>query len=206
MTALGRVIGSWFMVHGKKKNILDTNHELRTHNQPGFSLVEILVAVSIIVLLGVIAIPSLRQFSKEQEIDSVALQVLNTLKTAQSSASSRIKCPNSSNEPADTWTVQLNTNSYSLIATCQSSSQTIFTRSYLPSESYTTDTFSGSLNVCTAPGGLPVDIIFSRSRISYLCNGSSTVNTENILLTITNSSGSLSKIVKIDQGGVIKIE
>lgn len=176
----------------------------------GFSLVEILVAVSIIVLLGVIAIPSLKQFSKEQEIDSVALQVLNTLKTAQSSASSRIKCPINS-DPADTWTVRLNANSYSLIATCQSSNQTInqtiFTRSYLPSESYTTDTFSGSLNVCTVPpAGLPVDIIFSRSRISYLCNGSATVNTGNILLTITNSSGSLSKIVKIDQGGVIKIE
>lgn len=202
MAALEKVIRLSFIVYRKKQKFSTTNPGLRTHSQPGFSLVEILVAVSIIVLLGIIAIPNLRQFSKEQEIDSVALQVLNTLKTAQSSGVSRIKCPNG--EPADTWTVRLTPDDYSLIATCQiSGSQTFFTKEYIPSTAVTADTFSGSLNVCA---GASVDIIFAKSLISYLCSGSTTSQTGTVELTLTNSSANLTKIVKIEPGGVIKIE
>lgn len=168
----------------------------------GFSLVEIIVAISIIALLGAIAIPNLRNLSKEQEIDSAALQVLNTLKTAQSSASSRIRCSN--DEASDSWTVRLAPGNYSLIAGCQTSgNQTIFTRVYAPASTATAAAYSGNSNVCS---GSTVDIIFSRSQIYYLCSGSVTPQTGSVNLTLSNSTETLTKVVKIDQGGVIKIE
>lgn len=174
---------------------------LQSSAKKGFSLIEILVAISIIVLLGIIAIPNLKQFSKDQEIDSVAVQVLNALKTAQSQAASRIKCPNG--ESSLNWKISLAAQNYSLIATCESITQTIFTNPYSPASPATSDTYSGSVDVCSIPP--PVEIIFSGNQISYLCNGSATTNTGNILLTITGSSGA-TKTVKIESGGVIKIE
>lgn len=205
MAALEKVIRLLFIVHRRKQSQLTTNYKLQTTNRRGFSLVEILVVVSILALIGIVAIPNLRRFSKEQEIDNVALQVLNTLKTAQSQASSRIKCPNG--ESADNWTVRLTVNGYSLIAGCQTSGpQDIFTKPYKPSTA-TTDTFGGGLSVCgVSSGGDSVDVVFSQNQVNYVCTSSPTLETGLVLLTLSNSSGDFVRLIRIEPGGVIKIE
>lgn len=168
----------------------------------GFTLIEILVAVSIIAILGVVAIPNLRNFSKSQEIDASAQEVVNVLKTAQSSAQSRIKCPKG--EVSDTWIVRLTTNNYSLVARCQTSGdEYVFVRSYSSSDADSATTFKGSISVCS---GDTVDVIFSKSQINYLCFTQAAPQTGTISLTLTNSEETLSKIVKIESGGVIKVE
>lgn len=161
------------------------------------------MAVGIIGLLSAIAFPNLRSFLKQGEIDSAALQVLNTLKIAQSSAHSRIKCPK--DEVSDTWIVRLTPQNYSLISVCQTSKeQFIFSnRPYSPSAADTVKTFTGDVNVCPND---TTDIVFSKSRVNYICLSQVTLKTGTVRLTLTNSAGNLSKVVRIESGGVIKVE
>ena len=171
-------------------------------NKRGFSLVEVLVALGIIAILGAVAVPNLRNFSLNQEIESTAAQVANILKTAQSSAISRIKCPNG--DTTETYIVRLTSNNYSLVAKCDlSGDQIINIYPYAPQGSGNNNSFTGSIDVCP---GLTTDIIFTKSQITYLCFGSITPQTGNVKLTLRNSSGSLQKTVKIEPGGVIKVE
>lgn len=168
----------------------------------GFSLVEVLVSLGIIALLSAVAVPNLRNFSRNQEIEATAAQVANTLKTAQSSAISRIKCPNG--DTSETYIVRLTLNNYSLVARCDlSGDQIINIYPYSPQASDTKTTFLGSIDVCP---GQTTDVIFSKSQISYLCFGATVAQTGNVTLTLRNASNSLSKAVKIEAGGVIKVE
>jgi Tfp pilus assembly protein FimT len=162
------------------------------------------VAVGVIALLGGIAIPNLRNFSSNQEIETTASQVVNTLKLAQSSALSRIKCPR--DEVTDSWRVRLTSNTYSIIADCEDSGEEIISvYSYSPDAAGSQSLFSANNNLCP---GVTTDVIFTTSMISYKCFGTTTVNplTQDFRLTLVNSSGTLSKVVKIEVGGVIKVE
>lgn len=167
----------------------------------GFSLIEVMVAIGIIALIGAISIPNLRKFSSEQEIDNVSLQVLNTLKTAQSSALSRVRCPSSTTgEITNYWKVRLTTSNYSLLAGCSTGEQTVFTKPYSVS-GQGTSTYQASLNVCD---GSTAEVVFERNRTTYLCSGSTTPQTGTVNLTLTG--GGLTNITKIEPGGVIKNE
>lgn len=171
-------------------------------NSFGFTLIEILLAIGILALIGAVAFPNLRNFSSNQDIEATTSSVVNILKNAQSSASSRIQCPRG--EVTDTWIVRLNLNNYSLIARCQTSGdQIVTTQVYSPSANDTVTTFKGSTDVCPS---VSTDIIFSKNTVTYLCSGSATAGIGTVNVTIANTAGSLSKVIKVEPGGVIKVE
>lgn len=168
----------------------------------GFSLVEVLVSLGIIALLGAVAVPNLRNFSGSQEIDATAAQVVNVLRTAQSSAMSRIRCPNG--DTSETYLVRLTSDNYSLIARCDlSGDQIVSTNPYSPQATDNKTAFSGSIDVCF---GQTTDVIFSKGRVTYSCFGTNIAQSGDVTLTLNNASKSLSKNVKIEAGGVIKVE
>lgn len=90
-----------------------------TNYQPGFTLIEILVTIGIIVLVSTITLPNLRQFSEEQKIEAAASDFIQTLKRAQSGARSGIKCKTSSSID---WLVNTSTNTYNLKSNCANGS------------------------------------------------------------------------------------
>lgn len=178
----------------------------------GFSLIEILVAISIIALLGIVAIPNLRKFSKDQEAGQTAAQIVNVLKTAQSSASSRIQCPKG--EAASAWVVRFNTKNYSLLSKCQTPtidlvpSSDLF--SYAPDNSGSDSLFEGGFNYCN-PQTQYLDIYFSKNDIGWLCGSygpdALPAPLSGTPISLTIKQGNLvSKTIRIERGGIIKVE
>jgi len=169
----------------------------------GFTLVELLVSIGLIAVVTAISIPNLRNLNKDQESNYAASQLVNTLKTAQSSASSRITCPGG--QTSLSWQVNLNisgsSDSYNMVCNHSSGSSTVLSSSFSssPSSQVALDATS---TVC---GGVNVNIIFSNLQTTYQCNGTGSILTGEIRATL-NKTGYVSKTIVIEQGGVIRVE
>ncbi len=174
----------------------------------GFSLIELLIAISIVALVGTVAIPNLNKFSRSQELQTTASQVVDTLKGAQSSAQSRIRCPRG--EPSDTWIVTLSSDDYSLTAKCLATGdELLYTKNYTPSGASGL-TIKGTLNVCSSSPSEPnstVFIVFQKNQVTYRCLGDTTYRTGVVYLTLTDlSDPANTKKIRIGIGGVLRIE
>lgn len=62
---------------------------MRRHSQAGFTLIELMVAISVLAILLSAAVPSFRQFVANTQIRSTAQSILNGLQTARAEAVKR---------------------------------------------------------------------------------------------------------------------
>lgn len=62
-------------------------------NSKGFTLIEILVAIAIIGLIGVVAIPNYRKFQEDQQVTTDSGNLVQALKLAQSNALTSVQSP-----------------------------------------------------------------------------------------------------------------
>ncbi len=178
-------------------------------NERAFSLIEIMVSLSLVALISGIAIPNLRNFNRTQEIDNASSQIINVLKTAQSSANSRIQCP--AGENSSSWFVDLKTSgtgdAYSLGSVCQSGTESFAIENSQISAN-PTDPTSFQVNSNRCPDQT-IRIYFTNLSVSYQCIGG--VATPGGA-TITISSGanctapSICRNIVIEQGGTIRSE
>lgn len=174
----------------------------------GFTLVEILVAISILALIGAISIPNLRRFNDTQTLQNATNDLARVLREAQSSANSRVSC--SQTLVARNWAVRISGNSYQLEASCydpgSAGPSPVPEVRYVPGP----DVVNGvTVNARTPSGGcaLPGRVLFSAeyspfsqnrfSNISYDC--STTQNKMEVALS--RNGGNL--FVCIDKGGAI---
>jgi prepilin-type N-terminal cleavage/methylation domain-containing protein len=172
----------------------------------GFSLIEILVAVAIIAIITAVSIPNLRQTNKDRELYDTAAQLVNTLRTAQSSAASNIKCP--SGATSTKWQVDLvlaGTDRYDLVANCQTpplpATQTVFTNSFTNGQS--TAAFLAETNKCGP--NVNVSIFFTNKQVSYQCSGQGVVTTMRIQIKLTDPGDSTKFMyVSVEPGGIIR--
>lgn len=81
MPAFKKVIGSWFIVHGKKQTEFTNNYELITPNQKGFTLIELMVVIAIIAILAAVGIVTYASAQKAGRVSKRA-QDLKALQTA----------------------------------------------------------------------------------------------------------------------------
>lgn len=159
----------------------------------GFSLIEILVAVGIISLIAAAAIPNIRKFSSDQDIQKTKADIKNSLEKALSSARSGVKC--SGNRGSVSWTVNFNQNKYSISALCTDQQKDAEALTNLPAGiSLTT-----SCNDASATGNQSV--IFNGDKISYLCQNNAVITGE-FIITL-NKKGTSPGVIKINDSGVI---
>lgn len=167
----------------------------------GFTLIEVLVTVSILAIITVLSVPNLKKFSQDQILADTSSNLLRMLERARSSSVAKIKCQ----EKASTgWRVTFSSTDYSLKATCQDIS------AYpLPSE--TTETFiienysDKGISITTDSGcasGKP-DVIFSDNSISFKCSDGSLVASNRLSITLSDNKGNKPVVIVVDKGGAI---
>lgn len=173
----------------------------RNHGLLGFTLIEILVTVSILALITVVSIPNLRKFSQDQTLNDTASRLLRTLERARSSAFAKISC---SNKPSTSWKVAFTSVDYTLKATCQDKNS--YPLPVETSETFITEDYSAkNISISTnsgCPTGIP-EIIFSGNDVSFKCGNGSLVSSTSLLITLSNNLGNSPVTISVNKGGAI---
>lgn len=163
----------------------------------GFSLIEMLIAISIVSLVGVFSIPQLKQFNKDQSFENIASDFKNSLRLAQSKAISSIKC---TNKPSSKWIVKVQPSSYQIIPYCENGDNT-----------QSPDVLSAQTTV-TLPGGViftstgcpqvtDTDLIFDKRSFYIICSAGDPILYSTVI-TLQDSQNN-TKSINISPGGVV---
>lgn len=166
----------------------------------GLTLLEILITVAMIALVLVIAIPNFRSYNKDQTLDEAVDIVFQTLKQAQSSATSGILCGDSG-KPSQDWVVKLNSATFELNVTCDPlvSPAPIWPKSTARPYSLTaSDITVDPISSCGTESML---VKFTGNAVEVSCT-SVTPTGPPYFIKLKNSSGSTGT-VNIGTGGVI---
>ncbi len=182
----------------------------------GFTLIEILVSLSIVGVLAALTIPNLHRFNEQEILQTEVGKILSVLRQAQSNAQSGLICPNSGGA-ASQWRVTFSSSgtgedivySYSLVARCQNDMTNEVRQTFSIPQGITlaiqgTNNVINNGEVATCTLNQNSHIGFTRTTTQLLCSDISTLNDMTIVLT--NSSINQSKKLIIKNGGSINAE
>lgn len=95
---------------------------MRTHiiSSRGFTLIELITAITIMAMLSTVGIASFVNYSRSQQVFTATQNVVTTLQLAKANASSQVKPSSCASEPLTGYQVSIdaNGNTYSLEAIC----------------------------------------------------------------------------------------
>ena len=205
----GLVISYGLWVQRKKNR--SPNSELRTPNHKGFTLVELLIAILIILVISVLAIPNIKKFSQDQEIEDASNSVINVLRLAQSNAMSSIKC--SGSLASSNWVAEFQKTTFRLYAKCTDDSKItlISSTNYVKNRAGLVEVVDfGDFGVSCLNPPQTLSVRFTGSAIDGFCDTNPVDPTNpivpsspiNIKLRNTEKTTSQKTIV-INKGGVI---
>lgn len=160
----------------------------------GFSLIEILTAVSIMGLIAFIAVPSINRFSSDQTLKNTANELVAYIQTVQNNSRNKVVC-STSNSSKIWWLMFKDSTTYQITASCADSSFNSYPQNRLPSDT--------TLSVCNND--------FSNANISWE-NQSGEVKLRcgvfidtDFIITLANTKTSATKQIIVTKGGVIKL-
>lgn len=179
---------------------------------PGFTLVEILVVISIMVILVILVLPQFKDFNKSQNLKEGVEQLQSNLRIAQNNATSGVQC-NSSTQASNWYIKFIDNSSYVFENTCPGMGYT-FSKTYtLPS-----GVTIGDIKVespddpvtysCTIvdPYNPLVQIEFGNISgvVNFISDNSCTVLANyNLKVKLSNNTGNASVVV--EKGGAIYV-
>lgn len=169
----------------------------------GFTLIEILVTISIVLLIAAVGVPNLKRFTSDQQLDEAASNLVQVLKLAQSSANSSVRCLNG--QPSSSWTVNFYQGEYNLVVSCGSeeSSTTWKKIGNIPYYPKKPGEIKLSGNSCQTAGDLYLTFDTRQNLRGGCSSGNS--NTPYEIILKNNKTNGMTK-VKIEAGGVISLE
>ncbi len=179
----------------------------------GFTLVELLVAISVMAILSVASFAKFAVLREDQYLKNASSEIQSFIRFAQTNATSNIACtPTLGGTP---WTLTFSPDKIDL--SCQGSSLKTLTLSNnirICSINYsgcstsdacspTADTFTGSGLVTTAFSPLTGQITFSDPRCTP---ASGLAGSANMVITLKKIGGSDTKPVTLSRGGSVEIK
>lgn len=162
-------------------------------NSFGFTLVEVITAITVLAIASVVVVPNLRRYVQSQDLIVAKNDLKYALRTAQTNASSRVKCP-TSDIASKSWSVVFTTAnppSYKLEARC--SDDTIYIG---PSKELSNVSLYTYCTESTVPLKFIKSDIEYPSLPSYNC-------TELFTVKLTSTFSNEEVCIKVDKGGAI---
>jgi len=211
-------IYSAFLVYVTK---ITMNKISATRNSNAFTLIELLITITIIALVSAIVIPGLRNFNRGQELDVGTSMLYDGLRLAQSKANSSIICPNVDPTTISLdiiWSVVLKNDRFTIDYLCteraSSTTQThVGTEDHLYPIPTTVRMLSNSCGTGSAANNTRID--FSAQTcpststtcrtVQITCGDGTTIynfTSGPFAITLTNDQ-SVPKIINISAGGAI---
>ena len=164
----------------------------------GFTLVEMLVVISIMALIGVVALANYQSFGEDQKLKNDSLNIQSQLRTAQTNATTNLKC---NTQSSATWQVEFQ-NSTTLNLKCQEpSAGSILKKTLTLSTNVTIQSWVPTGADC--PPGFSFIISFapltgSTNLVDDKCTA--------LKFTLLNSRTASTKYLTIEKGGRIYVE
>lgn len=199
------------MVHGKTKKPM--NHEpfyQLTNNQPGYTLVELIVVIAVMVILGTVVISNFGTLGKDQALQKGVSDIQSFIRVAQTNATSRVPCPPTSTLDTDagaSWRVKFDSTT-SISLRCQLSTGSEIT----PTGSQYTYTLGDNVIVyrinlnnpgCTPSSGYTITFAPLYGTLTFADPGAGCPASPNFLIILQNTSTGTTKSLIMDKGGSV---
>jgi prepilin-type N-terminal cleavage/methylation domain-containing protein len=171
-------------------------------NSSGFTLMEILISITIISLIGITFYPNLKRFNSDQQFQNEVLNIKNNIKKAQNMYTTGTRCGNG--KAATAWSVTIAVNSTNLTnlkAYCINDTLTTSSNETFPATPASNITYSSSN---CAIGTTAIELKFDKNGLSYSCNGGTSFTSGPFSITYLNkNASSQSTTILISQLGNI---
>lgn len=152
----------------------------------GFTLIEILISISIISLVGIVFFPNLRRFNNDQQYQNEVLDLKNAIKNAQNMSTTGTRC--SSTKASLSWSTIITpgtTIGTSLRASCITTALVSSVENYPGITAANTTLLSSSCAV----GTTSIELKFDKNGFSYTCTpGGASGTTFNLQLQNKNNT------------------
>lgn len=154
----------------------------------GFTLVELLVVITIMAIVGAYAFSNFGSFGEDQKLKSATQDIQSLLRQAQTNASTGVQCSNGS------WQVEFAADNKTINLKCSTSATPV--KVLTLSSNISTSGVSGSF----CPTGTPFTITFEKlsGKMSF-----GDPRCASLTITLINNKNSSIKDVRIEQGGRI---
>ena len=175
----------------------------------GYTLIELMVAISIMAILGIIAFVNFKDFSQDQILNKAVGQVQTYLRLAQSNATSGLKC---NDNPAESWMIEFETNQTDIKLKCKSASSADIEKQTLTLEgNVIVDSISGTTCVNATFHDSTMTVVYGNlyGKPSFiLAKGRSNeciADVSSITITLKRNSSTPKSLV-INKGGAIRVQ
>lgn len=169
----------------------------------GFTLVELLIVISIMAILGVVSYVNFKDFAQDQVINKAIGQIQTTLRLAQANATSSVICPGLEN--AADWSVNIKTDGINVDLICGPSNSVIQTTVL---ENVEVDPIEGSACSPGSTHSLPLAITYSKLSGLVKIDGSDNCidGSSTVKVTVRNMRTDNTKTFTISKGGAINVQ